>query len=526
MASLENAVSSGKASARSDESNAPLHELEHNSAVDIELQPPPTPAVFHHRFAPKKQPKRFSMLMNGGHESVTSKILLTNIIQRNDKTYEEEDIFQAKRPVFNSYNSKEASSTGFGSSSKDSEFPLDSLSFENNQDSTCRCQCKKPLEANKKCWAWAYFPPVATTLCVLNVLVYLFREKVNIVTEENIHVSWEAVIVRGDYWRLFVAQFVHFSKTNLVINSVTLFAIGCYLEKKITSWAMFIIILMMSATTQLAYITIDPWICNTPQSAITFGFGNICHGLRILLAYALEPRYRERDLVFGLYPRIVSVTQAPWQMLLEILMFKFVFPEQCLTGQVAGFFAGFFVTTILLVIPWPGVYISDVPYVLSIMNESRERQKFMRSDVDLWLPSASEMDMDDAFVKSMRMSVEKSVGHLPIWKNALQIRSEKLRSKVSRFLAQPGESVAGMIKSLGTIAEVNDQVHPKRNSHLYPGTDIASPQEINRRLNEVLLRRNVEAVLARRKRTPAFLEVVRDKYKNLKSSEQDIGKGS
>lgn len=357
-------------------------------------------------------------------------------------------------------------------------------------------------------------PPLATSLCIVHVLLYLYPEKLNIHKEEDIHVSWEHVIDEGEYWRLFVAQFFHFSKFAMLVNSATMFTIARYLERKITMLAMLAIILIMSATTQMIYILIDPWLCNTPKSASTHGFGNIIYCLRVLLAYALEPRNYERDLVFGLYPMVVSASHAPWQPILDLAIFKIVFPEQCITGQLSGIVAGFLVSAILLLWPTKGVYIATPPYYWTLMGTTDPGnrkgseggdEEYWRLRVydssDFWLPAEgtsvvalqnSENSFDTVDTRNGKRDAigkdEDGTRTTNNWGNSMQRRSVRAKKIVTRFCHQPVESVGSLIHDIN--------VHFRRPRDTRSDSDIGkqSLEEIHNKISEFLQRRSMDSM--------------------------------
>lgn len=303
------------------------------------------------------------------------------------------------------------------------------------------------------------FPPAASLLCVILVILYVAKDSLGI-TEETVAASWKMVWEEKQFWRLVIAQFFHFGKLYLLVNVFTLFTVGRYLERKVTPWAFVGVIMIMSVLANVIFIFICEYrfVCSTSKSCHTSGFGNVLYSLRVLLAYAMEPRNYEKDLVFGLYPMVVSASHASWQPVLDLIVFKLVLPELCLAGQLSGILAGFAVTFLILLWPTRGIYIASPPFYWTMMgspdpsrrrdsedDEEHDWQKRTYSNSDFWLPVSGRgftLDSQPSSSTSTNIEVEQlqnnPLGRLIppgkiISHNSLERRSIELKGKLSRF---------------------------------------------------------------------------------------------
>ena len=97
--------------------------------------------------------------------------------------------------------------------------------------------------------------PVTTILIVIQVVVFLAMTFAGGSTNTAVLLHFganNAALVRaGQYWRLLTAGFVHIGTGHLVINSITLFFIGYYVERLFGHWRMLVIYLVSVLTGNL-----------------------------------------------------------------------------------------------------------------------------------------------------------------------------------------------------------------------------------------------------------------------------------
>ena len=87
--------------------------------------------------------------------------------------------------------------------------------------------------------------PVTLTLIIFQVLVYCWLVysggSTNTVTLLNMGARSTPLIREGEWWRLVSSVFLHVGLSHLVVNSVTLLYIGCYIEEFFGHWRMVVI---------------------------------------------------------------------------------------------------------------------------------------------------------------------------------------------------------------------------------------------------------------------------------------------
>lgn len=87
--------------------------------------------------------------------------------------------------------------------------------------------------------------PVTVTLVVIQVLAYLAMSLVGGSTNPAVLVRFGALVPAllqaGQWWRLVTPVFVHIGFTHLLINSLTLYFLGLYIEQLFGHWRMVVI---------------------------------------------------------------------------------------------------------------------------------------------------------------------------------------------------------------------------------------------------------------------------------------------
>lgn len=88
-------------------------------------------------------------------------------------------------------------------------------------------------------WAKA---PVTITLIAIQVLVYLAMTLAGGSTNSAVLIRFGALqpqlLLAGQWWRLITPVFVHIGFTHILINSITLYFIGMYIEQLFGHWRM------------------------------------------------------------------------------------------------------------------------------------------------------------------------------------------------------------------------------------------------------------------------------------------------
>lgn len=90
--------------------------------------------------------------------------------------------------------------------------------------------------------------PVTVSLIVVNVLVFLWLTanggSANTATLVTYGAKYTPLILAGQWWRLLSAGFLHIGIQHLVINMLTLYFLGLYLENILGSWRMLLVYLL------------------------------------------------------------------------------------------------------------------------------------------------------------------------------------------------------------------------------------------------------------------------------------------
>lgn len=104
--------------------------------------------------------------------------------------------------------------------------------------------------------------PVTITMIVICVVVYLVMtlsggttNSANLVFFGAKYTPW---ILRGQWWRLLTAGFIHIGLQHIVINMVTLYFIGMYVEEIFGHWKMLLIYLVSIITGNITSMLFQP----------------------------------------------------------------------------------------------------------------------------------------------------------------------------------------------------------------------------------------------------------------------------
>lgn len=118
--------------------------------------------------------------------------------------------------------------------------------------------------------------PVTISLIIICVLMYLWMVVQGGSTNSMVLIQTGAkytpLILHGQWWRLITAGFIHIGLQHLVINMVTLYFIGMYVEGIYGHWQMLVIYLISIITGNLFSMLLQP-IQNISAGASTGLFG-------------------------------------------------------------------------------------------------------------------------------------------------------------------------------------------------------------------------------------------------------------
>lgn len=172
--------------------------------------------------------------------------------------------------------------------------------------------------------------PVTSSLIVICVIVYLGMLLTGGATNTANLIRWGAnvpiLIRQGQWWRLLVAGFIHIGFQHLVLNMVTLYFIGLYIEDIMGPWRMLIIYLISVFAGNVASVT---FLGNGLSAGASTGIFGL-FGAFIFLGAT----YRDN----------VMIRQLARQFLILVILniaFDLIMPGIDLAGHIGGLIAGF-----------------------------------------------------------------------------------------------------------------------------------------------------------------------------------------
>lgn len=138
--------------------------------------------------------------------------------------------------------------------------------------------------------------PVTITMITLCVLVYLWMVIQGGSTNTTVLIhsgaKYTPLILQGQWWRLITAGFVHIGIQHLVINMITLYFIGMYVEEIFGHWNMLAIYLISIVTGNLLSMLFQP-IQGVSAGASTGLFGLFGSFIMLGIMYRQNPLIRQ-----------------------------------------------------------------------------------------------------------------------------------------------------------------------------------------------------------------------------------------
>lgn len=117
--------------------------------------------------------------------------------------------------------------------------------------------------------------PVTIALITIQVLVYLVMTVSGGSTNPAVLIRFGALrtplLLTGQWWRLITPVFVHIGFTHILINSITLYFIGLYVEQLFGHWRMFVIYFVSAFTGNLLSAYFLPNGLSAGASTAIFG---------------------------------------------------------------------------------------------------------------------------------------------------------------------------------------------------------------------------------------------------------------
>lgn len=176
---------------------------------------------------------------------------------------------------------------------------------------------------------------VTVVLIVINVLVFLWLTvnggSTNTATLVTYGAKYTPLIVTGQWWRLLTAGFLHIGIEHLVINMLTLYFLGLYLENILGSWRMLAVYLTSIIGGNLLSAVVSSNSVSAGASTGIFGL----FGAFIFLG----AEFHDNPAIHQLARQFLILVI--FNLLADLL------PGIDMAGHVGGLLAGFLVTAIV-----------------------------------------------------------------------------------------------------------------------------------------------------------------------------------
>ena len=111
-------------------------------------------------------------------------------------------------------------------------------------------------------WFLSRLTPVTLILVLINVLVYFISSHFgNVYDAQDMYrmgaMTFDAVFIRKEFWRLFTAMFLHYGISHLANNMVSLLCLGTMLERRIGSLRFAILYLVSGLLAGFSSMAVD-----------------------------------------------------------------------------------------------------------------------------------------------------------------------------------------------------------------------------------------------------------------------------
>lgn len=178
--------------------------------------------------------------------------------------------------------------------------------------------------------------PVTVTLLIIQVVAFIIMTAMGGSTNSQVLVECGArvtpLIRAGQWWRLITPVFLHIGFAHLVINSITLYFLGMYIEELFSHWRMLVIYLVSAVTGNLASTYFLPNTISAGASTALFGL----FGAFLMLGES----FHDNELIQQISRQFLILVG------INIVMDLFL-PGVDLAGHVGGLLGGFLVSYII-----------------------------------------------------------------------------------------------------------------------------------------------------------------------------------
>lgn len=185
----------------------------------------------------------------------------------------------------------------------------------------------------KEAWQRA---PFTSLIILIQVVVFILMTLAGGSTNPQVLLAFGArytpLIQAGQWWRLITPGFVHIGLTHLVVNSVTLYFIGMYIENLFGHWRFLAIYLISTLLGNLTSSVFLPHSISAGASTGIFGL----FGAFLMLG-----------LAFGNDPAIGSLARQFLVLVVLNLGTDILVPGIDLAGHMGGLLGGFFMAAVV-----------------------------------------------------------------------------------------------------------------------------------------------------------------------------------
>lgn len=178
--------------------------------------------------------------------------------------------------------------------------------------------------------------PVTTIILIATVVVYILMTLAGGTTNNQVlfefGAKWTPAIRAGQYWRLITPVFEHIGLTHLVMNGITIYFLGIYIESLFGHWRMAVIYFFSGFTGNLLSAVWSPHTLSAGASTAIFGL----FGAFLMLG----ENFRD-------YPAIHALA-TEFLVLVVLNIFTDLFtPGIDLAGHLGGLAGGFLIAYVL-----------------------------------------------------------------------------------------------------------------------------------------------------------------------------------
>ena len=117
--------------------------------------------------------------------------------------------------------------------------------------------------------------PVTVVLLIIQIVAFIIMTLLGGSTNSSVLIECGArvtsLIHEGQWWRLITPVFLHIGIAHLIINSITLYFLGMYIEELFSHWRMLVIYLVSAFTGNLASAYFLPNTISAGASTALFG---------------------------------------------------------------------------------------------------------------------------------------------------------------------------------------------------------------------------------------------------------------